>query len=135
MNTWIIPCNPNMFDIVEHFSNNTKMMWKATSSTEEGDLAFIYVGRPFSSIMFKCEIIRSRITYSEILKSEYDILKHETKMRKNYVEMQLIEKYPSTWFPFKELVRHELLSVQSQMRMPNELIKYMSLKLKKKEDR
>ena len=125
MNTWIMPCNVSIFNIVEHFEVEDEMYWLGTQATDVGDIIYLYVGKPFSEIKYKCEVIDCQIDEQIIQQSNYDVLKKDSKRRKNFIKIKMIQRYPLGIFPFHTLMQHGLVSVQSQMRISSELIKYL----------
>ena len=57
---WIVPCSVKFFNIVEHFENNKSIVWRKVSALREGDVAYIYVGAPYSQIMYKCHVVNDK---------------------------------------------------------------------------
>ena len=51
---WIIPCNPLQYDVIGAFNEMKKVEWKQSVNINIGDIVFIYVGKPYKQIMFKC---------------------------------------------------------------------------------
>lgn len=63
---WLIPCNPNKYDIFRAYSTNETIDWRMKGyKYNVGDTVYIYVSRPHSKIMFKCEIIMINIPFSD----------------------------------------------------------------------
>ena len=44
---WIIPCNVKVFDVISHFKENKQVVWKNSFTIRKGDVAYIYLGRPY----------------------------------------------------------------------------------------
>lgn len=56
---WIISCNVNDYNIFGAFEEYKAIFWhkqKALSKSKIGDIIYIYCGKPYSKIMFKCKI-------------------------------------------------------------------------------
>jgi 5-methylcytosine-specific restriction protein A len=57
MTHWIIPCNPNYFDIIGLFHNQRLLNYNQTTDVNVGDVVYLYVGRPYSEILFECRVL------------------------------------------------------------------------------
>ncbi len=60
---WIVPANPKYYDIVNAFNDNTVIDWKQGAGIVKGDTVYMYVGAPFSAILFKCLVTETDIPY------------------------------------------------------------------------
>ncbi len=60
---WLIPSNPLHYDIVGHMEVEDITDWKQTSSVKPGDTVYMYVGKPYSSIMYKFTAIETDRTW------------------------------------------------------------------------
>lgn len=56
---WIVPSNPKYFDIVAEFETNDDPLWKQGKNIMEGDIVYMYVGSPYSAIMYRCRVTKS----------------------------------------------------------------------------
>ncbi len=61
--TWIVPANPKYYDMLTCFKDNNEMIWKQSSDIHVGDIVFLYVGAPYSKIMYKCNVKEVNIPY------------------------------------------------------------------------
>lgn len=61
MREYIISCNLNQFNLLSHFEHNKTVIWKQTKPCVSGDSVFVYVGRPYSRLFYKCRVIESDI--------------------------------------------------------------------------
>lgn len=123
---WIIPCNPNYYDIVGAFNNLDVIEWSQSTNTSVGDTVYIYVGEKYKSIMFKCEVIAADL-YGNRSTDDYPYykeLKKDPDIR--YMKLKLIEKYPADKFPLKELKANGLSSVQGRSKATVQLMKYLN---------
>ena len=126
---WILPCNINIFDVNAHFTTSKDLYWGATSATKVGDTLFVYVGRPFSEIKYRCRVIETNISEKTIKESNVAFLTIK-KNKRNFIHLRLEISYPEHYFSYSDLVEHGLVSVQSQMRISDELEKYIKGKEK-----
>ena len=110
---WIIPANPKYFDVVQAFEEREIIDWKQSSDVHVGDLIYMYVGAPFSALMYKCKAIEVDIPY-----------RYETRdlTIKKVMKIQLLCKYESDFMPL-ERMRNEygVYSVRGPRSMPNSL--------------
>ena len=60
---WIVPANPNYYDIVNCFNDSYEIIWKQSSNIHVSDIVYIYVGEPYSKIMYKCIVTSTNIPY------------------------------------------------------------------------
>ena len=51
-NTWLIPSNPNMWDIIGAMKRSDRLIWKQHRGVKQGDTVYIYVGAPYSAILY-----------------------------------------------------------------------------------
>ena len=60
---WIIPSNPNYYDIIHAFDTTDEIDWKQGAGIKTGDTVFMYVGSPVSAILYKCKVTETDIPY------------------------------------------------------------------------
>jgi len=53
---WVIPSNPRMFDVREAFEYEDTIIWWQKAGYQVGDIVYIYLGAPFSCILFKTHV-------------------------------------------------------------------------------
>lgn len=58
---WIVPANPKYYDIVGAFSGVTESLWKQGKGIEVGDTVYMYVGAPYSAILYRCYVTATHI--------------------------------------------------------------------------
>ena len=110
-NEWVIPANPNFFDIIAYFKNKDKIYWHQSSSMNLGDNVYVYLGKPYSSIKFKCIITEKDID------SNYD----DRKLMK----LKLIKEYKDNQYTFDIISKYDLKAIRGARRMPIKLINKM----------
>ena len=125
---WIIPCSVKHFDVIKHFDSQDEIIWKRTSAIREGDLAYIYVGAPYSEIMYKCVVVSDNVDESTVEKNSYAITPNGVKRHPRYVRMKLLFKYPEKFLPFSMLKKAGLGQVQIQARTDRKLQKFLDEK-------
>ena len=74
MNSWLIPCNPKLYDVCAAFQNFAVIDWKQSmKNVEIGDTIFIYVGAPIQAVLFKCRVVAVNKPFSTIDDSKFVI--------------------------------------------------------------
>ncbi len=62
---WLVPSNPKYFDVVKAFAENEVIHWKqGNDNIRPGDHVFLYVGAPYSAILYHCEVTETDIPYT-----------------------------------------------------------------------
>ena len=90
---WIIPCNAKYFNVIEHFKSSNYVIWKkANRGISVGDIAYIYVGSPYSQILFKCEVVDDNVEKAVVAENDYAIQK-EGLDGIDYIKLELRESY------------------------------------------
>lgn len=91
---WIIPANPKYYDIINAFNDTDTIIWKQSNNIKKDDIVFIYVGEPYSAILFKCIAVETDIPYE--FKNEYLSMSHVMKVK-------LEKRYKKDEFTFSKL--------------------------------
>lgn len=115
---FVIPCNLKKYKLIDAFENLTEIDWRQTmTKISVGDIVYIYAGRPISSILYKCEVMKINLQECEIDDSKY-LLGGSTNNYKRYMRLKLLKRYPKDVLGYEELLEHGLATVQgpSQIR-------------------
>ncbi len=115
-NEWIVPANPKYFDIEKALKQSNTIMWKQSIDIKINDIVYLYVGRPYSSIMYKFRVIEVNIPYKYKDKN----LKIQKAMR-----IDLISRYEKGKLSFSKLKDFGINAIRSQRYMPLALSKYI----------
>lgn len=118
-NEWIIPANPNYFDIDEAFNNSKTIIWKQSTNIKVGDIIYLYVGSPVLAIRYKCRV--------EEVNIPYDYNDQNVKM-KYVMKIKLLDSYKKELFPFSKLKEYGVNAIRGPRFMPKELSKYINKK-------
>lgn len=113
-NEWLIPVNPKFYDVINCFNTTDTIKWKQSNDIKVGDLIYLYVGAPYSAILYKCEAIKVNIPY------EY---KNENLKMNQVMEIKLIKKYDIHEYSFTKLNMYGVKSVRGPRSMPQKLSK------------
>lgn len=111
---WIVPANPKYYDIINCFSDTDTIVWKQSSNIEVDDIVYIYVGNPYSCILYKCKALEVNIPY------EYA---DQNLSMKKVMKLKLIQKYSKEDYPFKKLKEFGINAIRGPRLITNELKK------------
>ena len=117
---WIIPANPDFFDVIDYFSSKTEVLWKQSSRLSAGDTAYIYVTSPLSEIRFICEVLQTDIPY------EYQ--DSNLKMKKA-VKLKVLKGIPQGVCPIRKMRELGVKAVRGQRIATAELVDYINKKV------
>ena len=106
---WIVPANPKYYDVVHAFDQRDTLLWKKSSDIHEGDIVYLYVGAPVSSVLFKCEVLKSDIPY------EY---KDKNVSMNALMQLRLLKRYKKDMYSFAWLNEHGIKAVRGPRRLP-----------------
>ena len=110
---WIIPANPKYFDIMHAFDDTDTINWKHGAGIKKGDIVFMYVGAPVSSVMYKCKVIETDIPYNH---------EHKYITIKALMKIKLQKRYEAERFTFETLkTEYGIYAVRGPRGIPNSL--------------
>ena len=88
---WIIPANPEYYDVEGAFNNSDIINWKQGNGIKNGDIIFMYVAKPVSAILYQCIVTEINIPY-EYKSKELTINK--------LMKIKLIKRYNRNEYTF-----------------------------------
>ena len=115
---WIIPANPHFYDIIGHFEKKDTVDWHQRSSVKRGDIVYMYIGAPYSAIMYKCEAIKVDLP-CDAYDKETQKTDKENKLK--IMMLKLVERYQPSEFPLKEMKKYGVTGVRGARSMPKAL--------------
>lgn len=113
---WIIPANPKYYDVVGAFEASDIVTWKQSSDIHVGDMIYMYVAAPYSSILYKCKAVEVDIPYH---------FSDKNLTVKNAMKVELLEKYESGVWSFERMKQFGVYAVRGPRNMPAELKREM----------
>lgn len=108
-NEWVIPANPKYWDIINCFNDTNIIDWKQSKGINKDDIVYIYVGSPYSAILYKCQAIECD---KESIYPEFN----------KVMSIKLIERYPKDKYTFDIVKDYDLKAIRGARRMPQKLI-------------
>ena len=109
---WIVICNTSRYNVFDAFKKSSQILWKQSNNIKPGDTAFIYVGAPYSSIMFKCRVDEVNIPYDH-------------KWVYNAMKITLLNRYRHGQLSNKVMAKFGITSVRGPRRMTEELLEHI----------
>lgn len=107
---WIVPANPNYYDIINYFNSEKTILWKQIKNIKVNDYIYIYVTHPYSAIMYECQVL------------EIGIPENESTKNMNYVmKLGLIRKLDPNDYSLSKLTSYGITAVRCPRRMPSKL--------------
>lgn len=128
MKTWLLPCNPQYYDIDGAYKNLKIVDWKQSLvKVEIGDIAYIYVSSPIQAIVYKCIVLKINKSESTIDDSQFHIDSSSYKEFGRYMELKFVGEYHLQELSYNELKNNGLKGrVQRQISVNEELEKYIN---------
>lgn len=113
---WLVPSNPKMYDLVGAMEAEDETDWKQTSDIHVGDIVYMYVGKPYSSIMYKFRATKTDLEWiygtGKSKSTRMMILKRE-------------EAYDPRICTLTKMKQFGVTTVRGPRYMPKELIDYI----------
>ena len=105
---WIVPANPKYYDIVREFDTYPVAEWKQSSDIAVGDIVYMYVGAPYSAVLYRCKALEVNIPY------DFD----NGQVRMKYVmKLEILSRYPKDAYPFEALKKAGIHAVRGPRRI------------------
>ena len=112
---WIVPANPNYYDVQRAFEEAEEIDWKQGRGIKTGDTVFLYVAAPVSAILYKCRVTKTGIPF------RYD--NGEVRMSA-VMRIKLQKRYEPDRFTFDVLGReYGIFAVRGPRGIPESLSK------------
>lgn len=108
-NYWIVPANPKYYDVISHFEKQKTITWKQPVNVGVGDILYIYIGSPYSAILFRCEA--TNVNFSSF--------------HGNTMELKLLNRYDKDTYSLNKLREHGLNSVRCIRKLPEETVLFL----------
>lgn len=129
--TWVIPCNIKYFDVISHFKENKRVVWKNSFSIHKGDIVYLYLSSPYGEIRYKCIVINDSVDEEVLKTNSYAIPIKKTNsyfsQKEKYIEIEYVCEFPEGTFTLSKLKEHGLGQIQIQARANRKLQQYIDL--------
>lgn len=111
---WIVPANPKYYDIINCFNDTDTIEWKQSSDIHIGDIVYIYVADPYSSILYKCEAIEVNIPF------EYQ---DKNLSMSHIMKIKLLKRYQKDELSFSKLNELGIKAIRGPRKISKEISK------------
>lgn len=126
---WIVPCNVKFYDIIGHFKLKKTVVWKNSFTIRKDDIVYLYLASPYGEIKYKCIVIDDNVDEKTLSDNAYAIPEKKSNnyfsKKEKYMQIELIEEFPSGIFTLKTLKEYGLGQVQIQARTDRRLQKFI----------
>ena len=112
---WIVPANPKYYDIMHCFQDKDEILWKQSSKIHVGDIVLLYVGAPYSRIVYQCEVIEESIPYS---------YQDKNISMKFVMKLKLLKEFLDDHYSFSFLKDLGISSIRGPRKISREIQKY-----------
>ncbi len=112
INEWIILANPKYYDVINCFNDTDTILWKQSSNIKIGDLVYMYVASPYSSILYKCEVLEIDIPYN---------YQDKNISMSKVMKIKLLKKYNKDEYSFEKLKEYGIKALRGPRSMPKNL--------------
>lgn len=119
---WLVPSNPKYYDVVSAFEAEDEIYWKqGNDNIHVGDTVYLYVGAPYSAILYKCEVTEVGIPYQG---------ENDNVRIKNLMRIKRLHMFDPHMLTLKELANYGVVTVRCTRSMPELLIRGIEEKTK-----
>ena len=125
MNSWMIICNTQKFDLPMHFENTNKLVWKQPKNIEVGDKILIYLSTPFSAIKYACKVHEINISDKSRILQFYKDKATNVKESDLYMEIELIHTFGNEDLSRKKLLTYNVNCFQRPTKTPEKLLQHV----------
>ena len=107
--SWLVPANPQYYDIEKAFAESDTILWKQSNSVAVGDTIYLYIAAPYSCGLYKCEAVEVDIPY------EY---RDDNVQMQKVMKIKRLHKYDRSAFGIDALKAHGIKSVRGPRSVP-----------------
>lgn len=127
---WMISANGKMYDHAASFATFGFIDWRQRANYSIGDLVFIYCTKPIKKVMYKCEVVKCDMLFSECVDdSKFWINFEEYRKSQNgkYARLKLIEQVDTAYLGLSHLAQNGLTAApQGPIKLSEQLYKYIN---------
>lgn len=124
MKEYIVCCNLQRFDLIKHFSTNNHVIWKQTKKCQIGEIVYIYVGRPYSRLYYKCVVKKNNMQDDN---NQETIYSNGIGKQRNsgFMELELVSVLAEEGMGLQSLLDNGLKTVQCTTEVDESLHNYI----------
>jgi len=110
--SWIVPANPKYYDVISYFNEKDTILWKEAKGMKIGDKVYLYLGAPYSAILYKCEVIEIGIPYQ---------YQDENLSMTKTMKLKLVKRYEKEKYTFQKLKEYGVRAIRGPRHMTERL--------------
>ena len=114
--SWLVPANPKYYDVVKAFKESNEIIWKQSSDIHVGDLVYLYVGEPYSIVMYKCMATEVNIPYD---------YKDNNLTINKVMKIRLLEELGDRDYTFAYLNKIGIKAIRGPRKIGKEIVKLL----------
>lgn len=111
---WLIPANPKYYDVISRFNQKDVILWRQPNGIRMNDKVYLYLGSPYSAILFQCQVIGVDIP------SQYQ---DENSTTSKTMKIKLLKRYRRDEYTFAKLKEYGIRAIRGPRHMPENLEK------------
>ena len=113
--SFIIPSNPRYYDIAAEFAKSDHQVWKQGKGIKKGDTVYIYVGSPYSAILYRCTVTETDIPFEYTGEVKIDSL----------MKITVTARYDKDKCPLSVMKKYGVTTVRGVRFMPESLEEFL----------
>ena len=126
---WMISANGKIYDHASSFAKRGFIDWRQRAKYSVGDLVYIYCTRPFKKVMYKCEVVRHSMPFSECV-DDAEFWKDSDEYKNSqdgfYARLKLLQQVDTDRLSLDALKDHGLSAApQGPVKIDSELHSYI----------
>jgi 5-methylcytosine-specific restriction enzyme A len=126
---WLMPANPNDYDVESAFSYYDTIDWKRSYNYENGDIIYIYVSGSVRRVRYKVEVIKGLVRTTDITYDNRfwkDEEKYEKSKEYDTARLRLLDEVDTPALSLAALRDYGLKgNIQGSMKLNGELRNYI----------
>ncbi|OOE13152.1 HNH endonuclease [Fictibacillus arsenicus] len=126
---WLVPANPNEYDLEKAFSRYEILDWKRSFKYENGDILFLYVSGNVKKVRYKVEVIEGEVKTNDVYHNKMywlDKAKFEDSKNWDWSRVRLVDENDTAELSLNRLRNYGLKgNIQGSMKLTGELQDYI----------
>jgi 5-methylcytosine-specific restriction protein A len=126
---WLVPFNPNEYDLASAFSRYETLYWKRSYKYENGDILFMYVSGNIQKVCYKVEVIEGLVSTNDVNYNKtfwIDEKKFEQSKEWDRTRIRFVDQVDTSELSLTKLREHGLKgNIQGSMKLTGELRDYI----------
>ena len=126
---WLVPANPNEYDLASAFSRYETLDWKRSYNYEKGDILFLYISGNTQKVRYKVEVIEGLVRTNDVHYNKtfwMDEEKYNKSLDYNWTRVRFVDEVDTSELSLFQLREQGLKgNIQGSMKLTGELRDYI----------